>query len=235
VEHYRDELFERRRISRPSALHDAVPKRRAEFLAGRYCAARVLERMGMKTAVGIGRHRAPIWPDSVVGSISHTSDRAVAVAMRAPGVLGLGIDVEPVLDAATAKELRSQVLVRDDECWLEHPRLSQEAALTLMFSAKESLFKALYPSVGEYFGFEVVGVAALDDEQQCLHLVLNSSLAGARWPRGTRFVAEYRRPAAGLMATLVVARCCGLLSVDTSIGGSSIRRGSSNEQEAQSF
>jgi hypothetical protein len=29
--------------------------------------------------------------------------------------------------------------------------------------------------------------------------------------------------------------CCGLLSVDTSIGGSSTRRGSSNEQEAQSF
>lgn len=98
VDRHSDELFEHHRIPRPSALHDAVPKRRAEFLSGRYCAARVLERMDMKTEVGISRHRAPIWPDSVVGSISHTSDKAVAVAvaMRALDVLGLGIDIERV-------------------------------------------------------------------------------------------------------------------------------------------
>ncbi|QQP97283.1 4'-phosphopantetheinyl transferase family protein [Lysobacter enzymogenes] len=202
---YRDELFDRHRIEHPPALREAVPKRRAEFLAGRYCAARVLERLQANTAVGIGRHRAPAWPAPVVGSISHTADRAIAVATRAPGVLGLGVDIEAELDPVTASELRPQVLGGDDERWLEHPRLSPQAALTLMFSAKESLFKALYPSVGEYFGFEAVGVTALDHERQRVGLVLNAPLPGSRWPRGARFSADYCHPAAGLVATLVVA------------------------------
>lgn len=204
VAKYTDELYCALRIPRPSALHSAVPKRQAEFLAGRYCAARVLERLDSPTAVGIGRNRSPTWPAPIVGSISHTADKAVAVAARAPEVIGLGIDVEAVLDLATAEELRSPVLRPEDEKWLRHPLLSVEMAMTLIFSAKESFFKALYPSVGEYFGFEAVSVSAIDTERGRVHLALQASLPGAHFRKGTVTVVEYRRPAAGLLATLAV-------------------------------
>ena len=56
-------------------------------------------------------------------------------------------------------------------------------ALTLVFSAKESLFKALFPQVQAWMGFDSARVTILDDKT--LTLALTRQLAG--FEEGTAF------------------------------------------------
>jgi 4'-phosphopantetheinyl transferase EntD len=68
--------------------------------------------------------------------------------------------------------------------WLDKQCLPPEVGLTLIFSAKESLFKALYPTVHRYFDFIDAEVATLDLHAASLTLCLNTSLS-ERHLRGT--------------------------------------------------
>src|SRR5699024_2591462 len=64
------------------AIGNALPKRRAEFTAGRWCARQALTELGLPpTPVERGDHGSPCWPDGVVGSITHCDGyRPAAVA-----------------------------------------------------------------------------------------------------------------------------------------------------------
>lgn len=57
------------------------------------------------------------------------------------------------------------------------------AWLTLVFSAKESLFKALFPGIGRYFDFLDVGVASVSVPRGALALSLRRPLVDD-WPAG---------------------------------------------------
>ncbi len=146
------ELFEEELRS----LGCAVGARRREFTTGRACARRALEGLGLPaTAVASGARGEPLWPSSVVGSITHCARyRACAVA-RAVDVRSLGIDAEPhaplaadILEAiASADERRALAAHGAGVCWDR-----------LLFSAKESVFKAWFPLTGRGLGFEDVHV-----------------------------------------------------------------------------
>jgi enterobactin synthetase component D / holo-[acyl-carrier protein] synthase len=130
----------------------AVERRRAEFTTARSCARQALAQLGVPPApVLIGPAREPVWPAGVVGSLTHCDGyRAAAVARRAE-VASLGIDAEPhlalpdgVLDRVTLPAERRALGglpagVRWDR---------------LLFSAKESVYKAWYPLTGRWLGFE---------------------------------------------------------------------------------
>lgn len=141
----------------PPQLENAVQKRKAEFRAGRYCAAVVLAQLGYakSTMIGIGPGREPQWPEGVVGSITHASGYASAVAAKQQLVRGIGIDSEAWIDAGTARELGRHILTAT-ECHDEQQHLfaSPRHHLTMVFSAKESLYKCLFPLVGSFFGFQ---------------------------------------------------------------------------------
>jgi 4'-phosphopantetheinyl transferase EntD len=51
-----------------------------------------------------------------------------------------------------------------------------EDAFTIIFSAKESLFKALYPSVGYYFDFLDVVVTGICNNTNSFNIMLNVDL-----------------------------------------------------------
>ncbi|MGH8080145.1 MAG: 4'-phosphopantetheinyl transferase family protein, partial [Lysobacter sp.] len=92
---YRDEWFVHYAVEFPPQLTRAVAKRRGEYLAGRICAQRALQRLGMPAGqVAIGPDREPLWPAGAMASISHAGDRAVCIASTDPRVIGLGIDIE---------------------------------------------------------------------------------------------------------------------------------------------
>ena len=74
------------------AVIGAVPRRLAEFAAGRQAARTALAALGHPAvALPMGPDRAAIWPDGIAGSIAHAAGLAVAVAR--PGA-PLGVDVE---------------------------------------------------------------------------------------------------------------------------------------------
>ena len=151
-------------IDAPAAPGQVV-QRRAEFLAGRWCAARALADLGATGAVGRAGNGAPLWPSGFVGSITHAHGRVLAVACRVGTVASIGIDLERVVGEATAGEVGPLVLDAG-----EQPALAQAvgardtlAAFTLGFSAKESLYKCLAPFSGRFMDFDAARVLAAEE------------------------------------------------------------------------
>jgi enterobactin synthetase component D len=147
----------------PQALRRATQKRQREFLAGRWCAKQALQCLGAgSTHVVMAEDRAPIWPDGVVGSITHTGDFAAAAVAWAADIAALGIDSEQIIDPAAARDIADICMV--DEATLfkaAHGRSFCEFC-TLVFSAKESVFKCLYPLTRKFLEFSDVRITSID-------------------------------------------------------------------------
>jgi 4'-phosphopantetheinyl transferase EntD len=120
------------------AVARAVAKRRREFAFGRACARAAL---GMDVAIAVGQGGAPIWPAGYAGSITHTDDYAAAAVVRENLI---GIDVESLAHASKIAELAATVAKTDGE---------RAVAPALVFSAKESVYKCLYPTARVFLDF----------------------------------------------------------------------------------
>ena len=155
----------------PLQLIHSVPKRKAEFLAGRYCAVNALERLGLIVGeIAINPDRSPAWPCHTVGSISHTEDWAGAIAAPARFYRGLGLDGERLLNLEQAREVRGLVMDAQEDEVLSG--LSFELATTVAFSAKEALFKALFPTTREMMEFHDATIIRLAGPR--LHFAVNA-------------------------------------------------------------
>jgi enterobactin synthetase component D len=168
----------------PPQLARSVPERRLEFLAGRVCAQRALQRAGYpgNAAVAIGEQRAPVWPPGFTGSIAHGGGTAWAVVAPQASYRGLGIDLEKIVAPATARNLWNTVLSPREHARARLAALSEEQFLSLVFSAKESLFKCLYPITLARFGFLDVELVHLDMEARVLRLSLRAALSSDLQP-----------------------------------------------------
>lgn len=138
----------------------AVPARRAEFVTGRACARAALARLGLPpSAIPPGDRGEPVWPDGVVGSITHCDGYRGAVAAMRTQAAGLGIDAEPnkpltagVLDA---------ICLPQERFWVDRLRAAHSAVCwdRLLFCAKESVYKAWYPLVLARLDFEDAAIS----------------------------------------------------------------------------
>lgn len=147
-----DALFDQLGIQRPASLGRAIDKRLAEFLAGRTMARLAQEALGHAAQqVRIGSDRAPIWPSGVSGSISHARGRCACLALPS-NVAAPGIDIEVVAEGHALKSIL-RLTVNADEAALIQTSPDPAQTATLCFSAKEALFKALFPTVRRHFGF----------------------------------------------------------------------------------
>lgn len=126
-------------IALPPDLQTAVAKRRSEFLAGRFCAALALRQAGLPETVG-RQGRAPLWPQGVAGTITHSKDRAIAAVSSQ--YRGLGLDCEALVPQDRALQL-SAAIFTETESRLRPDALPYASFFTLVFSAKEALYKAL--------------------------------------------------------------------------------------------
>lgn len=141
----------------PDDLRKAVPKRRAEFLAGRFCAAVALRQLGLPESVP-RQGRAPVWPDGVAGSITHSKDRAIAAVSRHHRCVGL--DCEGYVADDRATQLSASIFT-EAESRLRPDALPYGRFFTLVFSAKESLYKALSPRLTRVPNFHEVTLTDL--------------------------------------------------------------------------
>jgi 4'-phosphopantetheinyl transferase EntD len=130
-------------------------RRRQEFATGRACAHRALQRLGHDPCpVPVGPSREPRWPTGVVGSITHCAGYRAAAVADARRYRAVGIDAEPHeplpagVEATIARPEEIRMLRRisldvPDICWDR-----------LLFSAKESAFKAWFPLTRRWLSFE---------------------------------------------------------------------------------
>jgi 4'-phosphopantetheinyl transferase EntD len=135
------------------AVRRAVPKRVSEFAAGRACARRALVELGIHDFVlRAAKDRQPIWPASVVGSITHTAGLCAAVVADRERLAAIGIDCE-VVGSAT-HEIWDTICGAEETAWRRSlPEASQAAAVTLLFCAKEAFYKCQFPLTGEWLDF----------------------------------------------------------------------------------
>ena len=164
-------------------LSNAGRKRKAEHLAGRIAAAHALGAINERAIPGIGPSGEPLWPEGVSGSITHSGTQAMAVVVRHPDAL-VGIDCEAILPDREAREIQDGIVDAQEAMYLTHSGYPFALALTLAFSAKESLFKALFPKANTYMGFEWARVTELTEKTITLAL---SNPAGG-YPEGKRFI-----------------------------------------------
>jgi 4'-phosphopantetheinyl transferase EntD len=133
----------------------AVEKRRREFTTARMCARAALEKLGFPSVpIPTGERGEPLWPDGVVGSITHcTGYRACAVA-RSSEIVTIGIDAET--NAALPDGLLGDIARPEELPWLRQQRreLPEVHWDRLLFSAKESVYKAWFPLAKRWLGFE---------------------------------------------------------------------------------
>lgn len=163
--------------------------RKNEYLLGRTCAAVAYQECTGNELFKLdsANDRSPIWPQEIVGSIAHNKKYVGAAVAKKPELLGIGIDFEEIGRAKL--ELSSHIRSNEDISY--HPKFSDEELLTLIFSTKESLYKALYPSVQKFFGFQDAALRQIDTDAGSFQIDLLTQLNSNFGPLG-RFSFEGR-------------------------------------------
>ena len=199
----------------------AVPKRRAEFLAGRWAARQALAVLGIDATPGRNDDGSPRWPPDTVGSITHGAERALCAVARVADARSLGIDVERLMNATASVELRARICAEDELAILrrslDHP---EHHSVTFAFSAKEGLYKCLHPLVGKFMDFNAARVVAASAcaagdfgwgaGARATHRLVAGVPAGAALSRSIRGVAGARGDrgrAASLMFFQMIGAC----------------------------
>src|SRR5262245_34936623 len=143
-------------LSEAVSVRRAVPKRRRDFAAGRAAARSALAALGVASvAVPVGVGGAPQWPMGIVGSIAHCPGCCVAAVAFASACASLGLDVERAVPLPS--ELVPMVCTPAERVGLTQvPTVAGCDAAKLVFSAKESVYKALYPLTGAFLEFDDV-------------------------------------------------------------------------------
>jgi 4'-phosphopantetheinyl transferase EntD len=142
-----------------AALHRAVEKRRREFRTGRACAREALEGLGLPAVpIPSGRRGEPCWPHGIVGSITHCDGYRACALGRTTDVATIGIDAEPnepLPNGVLGLVARPEELLSIRSLFRVAPEVRWDR---LLFSAKESLYKAWFPLMGRWLDFEDAAV-----------------------------------------------------------------------------
>lgn len=197
--------FQRSAVPPPASIQRSVAKRQAEFLAGRLCARAALHQLDNLDCVpAIGEDRAPVWPQHISGSITHSSGHAAAIVGHKAQWRGLGMDLENVLSLERAERLAGEILTAAElQRMAMLPREQHALLVTLTFSAKESLFKALYPIVQKRFYFEHAEVLEWSASGQ-LRLRLLTDLS-EEWCHGKELVGQFAVDGEQLLSLVAIS------------------------------
>ncbi len=130
----------------------SVAKRRDEFITVRHCARLALGRLNLPPSPILkGEKGEPLWPQGVVGSLTHTRGYRGAVVARASAVRSVGVDAEPhdvlpdkVLEAISLPAERREIAALPGGLHWDR----------ILFCAKEATYKAWFPLTGRWLGFE---------------------------------------------------------------------------------
>jgi 4'-phosphopantetheinyl transferase EntD len=190
-----------------AVLARAVDKRRREFTTARACARAGLARLGVPPVPILpGPRGAPQWPPGIVGSMTHCAGYRASAVARAEDMLTLGLDAEPddrlpggVLDAVATADEQAAV----DALASAAPAPSWDR---LLFSAKESVYKAWFPLTRRWLGFKeaAVTISPADGTFAARLLVEGPVLDGRRL---TGFTGRWLARDGLILTAIAVPRC----------------------------
>lgn len=169
-------------------LGRAALSRRREFATGRACARRALVKLGERPiAILRGPSGEPKWPQGVVGSITHCAGYYAAAVAPQASVTTLGIDAEP--HSALPEGVLDRIADADEVAWVQVRENEATHWDRVLFSAKESVYKAWFPLAERWLGFDDVRVNfAPKNRTFCARLLVRGPII-----RGERLTAFHGR------------------------------------------
>lgn len=145
-----------------SLTHKMGKKRLNEFRAGRFCMRRALAELNFtNTSILIGGNREPVLPSNIVGSISHCSNLAGAIALKNTQISSIGIDIE--LSQGLEDKLIPIVCTSNEQSNLDSFGNRNLNAM-LLFSIKESVYKCLNPLLRIWLDFHDLDIKLQEND-----------------------------------------------------------------------
>ncbi len=142
------------------------PGRHNAFILGRMAAKQALRELGVEPEILRAEDGSPVWPKGAKGSLSNKTDIGVAIASTAPGIQSMGIDLERNLPNLN---ILKKITVPSEQMWVEESDSANR--LTAIFTAKEAIFKTIYPLKKQFFGFKDAELQPTASGFSCLDLV----------------------------------------------------------------
>lgn len=162
----------------PKLIAQAHPKRQHEYLCGRILAQAVLSHhFGLDQPLTSMHEHLPVWPTHVLGSTSHSQNKLIIALSDKASYLG--IDIEHWVSSEFAQESAHLILTPSEfELWKVKVFECIDFAqfVSLIFSVKESLYKAVYRIAKQYIDFLEASVVDIDFENQTLTLAFTSEI-----------------------------------------------------------
>jgi enterobactin synthetase component D len=181
-----------KKIVLPPSWMLATADRQVAFRAGRYCAMRALEHIGLAgVCPGVNDNNAPTWPQGTVGSITHVMSLVSAAAAPRRQCGGIGIDIEPITSLDRAHTIASHAATSTELLGVMDGMKSDYAtAVALIVAAKHSLYKSLHPQVGRSFGYLDASIEDVQRSTGRFRARLKVMLSPA-WVGGTIVTGQY--------------------------------------------
>jgi enterobactin synthetase component D len=187
--HNHKEMLLNMGVELPVLSDRAVEKRTSEFYAGRWCATQAIyKKNSLYLTPKINDDRSPLWPVNFVGSISHSKDKAIAVVSSSDEYIGLGVDIQDEISIGEQLDI-SDLILSDDEAMLCR-KIKVNMAFEAFFSAKESIYKALYPSCLDMFEHKDVEIVSVNEHSSSFEIRLLRDLK-VSWSKGQVFIVQY--------------------------------------------
>ncbi|MCH9697809.1 MAG: 4'-phosphopantetheinyl transferase superfamily protein [Gammaproteobacteria bacterium] len=151
-------------VEEQQLIDGAVLSRRNEFSTGRWLARQGLRQFGLtQQAIEMGRLRNPIWPEPVLGSITHDADYCAVVMMEHAKHRELGIGI----DLVNLPQRKEQLNGLGDMISSDRQELKAVSQLNpvvdpllILFSIKESIIKALSFWLTEFIDMRSIQISS---------------------------------------------------------------------------
>jgi 4'-phosphopantetheinyl transferase EntD len=160
-------------------VRSSVAKRRRDFTTGRACARRALAGLGRAPIpIVTGLRGEPIWPPGIVGSITHCDGYRAAAVASDREMLTIGVDAEP--NEPLPDGVLDLVADAGEKAWITRLAAREPAVCwdRLLFSAKESVYKAWFPLAHRWLDFHEATVTVEGGGFEAQLLVAGPSRCG---------------------------------------------------------
>ncbi|MBW4891623.1 4'-phosphopantetheinyl transferase superfamily protein [Mucilaginibacter sp. HMF5004] len=134
-------------------IEHSAEQRIKHFSTGRFCAKQALNKAGIADGeILVGESREPLWPEGIVGSISHSKQMAGAVVAATGKIFSVGLDIETI--GGVRRDMWDMLFTPSEQQFL-NSHADDELALytTILFSGKEAFYKFQHPLTKTFLDF----------------------------------------------------------------------------------
>jgi 4'-phosphopantetheinyl transferase EntD len=99
----------------------------------------------------MGKQQEPVWPERIIGSITHCDKYCAAVVASRITAASIGIDAEP--NAPLPEGVLDLIALAAEKEWIKKAPAGSISWDRLVFSIKESIYKAWFPLTSSWLDF----------------------------------------------------------------------------------